>query len=118
MIGAYQIHRSRSNAGAVTTTQMIAAKLFWPPDVAVRSSRAKLSVEVDDRLVPGLARVDHDVGRLRVCRDALTDALTDAGLSTAWERTRAQGLHLLIDSTGLKMMDEGERKRKKHGTEY
>ena len=29
-------------------------------------------------------------------------------------RPAAQGLHLLVDSTGLKMMGEGEWKRKKH----
>jgi hypothetical protein len=28
------------------------------------------------------------------------------------------GLHLLIDSTGIKMLGEGEWKRKKHGAEY
>ncbi len=33
-------------------------------------------------------------------------------------RPAAQGLHLLVDSTGLKMMGEGEWKRKKHGSEY
>lgn len=33
-------------------------------------------------------------------------------------RPAAQGLHLLVDSTGLKMMGEGEWKRKKHGAEY
>jgi len=29
-----------------------------------------------------------------------------------------RGLHLLVDSTGIKMMGEGEWKRKKHGAEY
>ena len=29
-----------------------------------------------------------------------------------------QGLHLLVDSTGIKMLGEGEWKRKKHGAEY
>lgn len=29
-----------------------------------------------------------------------------------------KGLHLLIDSTGIKMLGEGEWKRKKHGAEY
>jgi Transposase DDE domain len=33
-------------------------------------------------------------------------------------RPAAQGLHLLVDSTGLKMMGEGEWKTKKHGAEY
>jgi IS5 family transposase len=33
-------------------------------------------------------------------------------------RPAAQGLHLLVDSTGVKMMGEGEWKRKKHGAEY
>ena len=33
-------------------------------------------------------------------------------------RPAAQGLHLLVDSTGLKMMGEGEWKCKKHGAEY
>ena len=33
-------------------------------------------------------------------------------------RSAAQGLHLLVDSTGLKMVGEGECKRKKHGAEY
>ena len=33
-------------------------------------------------------------------------------------RPAAQGLHLLVDSTGLKMMGEGEWKSKKHGAEY
>ena len=33
-------------------------------------------------------------------------------------RPAAQGLHLLVDSTGLKMIGEGEWKRKKHGAEY
>ena len=33
-------------------------------------------------------------------------------------RPTAQGLHLLVDSTGLKVMGEGEWKRKKHGAEY
>ena len=28
------------------------------------------------------------------------------------------GLHLLVDSTGIKMIGEGEWKRKKHGAEY
>jgi len=28
------------------------------------------------------------------------------------------GLHLLVDSTGLKFLGEGEWKRKKHGSEY
>lgn len=32
-------------------------------------------------------------------------------------RPASQGLHLLVDSTGLKMMGEGEWKRKKHGAE-
>ncbi len=30
----------------------------------------------------------------------------------------AQGLHLLVDSTGIKILGEGEWKRKKHGAEY
>ncbi len=33
-------------------------------------------------------------------------------------RPASQGLHLLVDSTGLKMMGEGEWKCKKHGAEY
>ena len=33
-------------------------------------------------------------------------------------RGSAAGLHLLIDSTGLKFLGEGEWKRKKHGAEY
>jgi hypothetical protein len=33
-------------------------------------------------------------------------------------RPAAQGLDLLVDSIGLKMMGEGEWKRKKHGAEY
>jgi Transposase DDE domain len=32
-------------------------------------------------------------------------------------RSAALGLHLLVESTGLKMMCEGEWKRRKHGTE-
>jgi hypothetical protein len=28
------------------------------------------------------------------------------------------GLHLLVDSTGIKMLGEGERKTKKHGADY
>ena len=28
------------------------------------------------------------------------------------------GLHLLVDSTGIKMLGEGEWKTKKHGAEY
>ena len=28
------------------------------------------------------------------------------------------GLHLLVDSTGIKMLDEGEWKNKKHGADY
>ena len=31
---------------------------------------------------------------------------------------RAGGLHLLVDSTGIKILGEGEWKRKKHGAEY
>jgi hypothetical protein len=30
----------------------------------------------------------------------------------------SDGLHLLVDSTGLKFLGEGEWKRKKHGPEY
>ena len=30
----------------------------------------------------------------------------------------SDGLHLLVDSTGLKFLGEGEWKRKKHGSEY
>ena len=30
----------------------------------------------------------------------------------------SQGLHLLVDSTGIKFLGEGEWKRKKHGAEY
>ena len=33
-------------------------------------------------------------------------------------RPSAQGLHLLVDITALKMVGEGEWKRKKHGAEY
>lgn len=33
-------------------------------------------------------------------------------------QTSHDGLHLLVDSTGIKMMGEGEWKRKKHGAEY
>ena len=33
-------------------------------------------------------------------------------------RRRAEPLHLLLDSTGLKLCGEGEWKVKKHGTEY
>ena len=33
-------------------------------------------------------------------------------------RPVAQGLHLLVDSTGLKTKGEGEGKRKQHGAEY
>lgn len=33
-------------------------------------------------------------------------------------RPAPQGLHLLVDSTGLKMIGEGEWKRKKHRAEY
>ena len=33
-------------------------------------------------------------------------------------RNRSQGLHLLVDSTGIKFLGEGEWKRKKHGPEY
>lgn len=31
---------------------------------------------------------------------------------------RSDGLHLLVDSTGMKFLAEGEWKRKKHGPEY
>jgi len=37
--------------------------------------------------------------------------------SFAWAR-RGEPLHLLIDSTGIKMLGEGECKRKKHGADY
>ena len=30
----------------------------------------------------------------------------------------SDGLHLLVDSTGMKFLGEGEWKRKKHGAEY
>lgn len=33
-------------------------------------------------------------------------------------RPRGNGLHLLVDSTGIKMLGEGEWKTKKHGAEY
>ena len=33
-------------------------------------------------------------------------------------RPSKKGLHLLVDSTGIKMLGEGEWKRKKHGAEY
>lgn len=33
-------------------------------------------------------------------------------------RSNTEGLHLLVDSTGIKFMGEGEWKRKKHGAEY
>lgn len=33
-------------------------------------------------------------------------------------RTGSEGLHLLVDSTGIKMLGEGEWKRKKHGADY
>ncbi len=33
-------------------------------------------------------------------------------------RSKTSGLHLLVDSTGIKMLGEGEWKTKKHGTEY
>ena len=33
-------------------------------------------------------------------------------------RPSTGGLHLLIDSTGIKMLGEGEWKRKKHGADY
>ncbi|MDN0083623.1 IS5 family transposase [Crenobacter sp. SG2305] len=33
-------------------------------------------------------------------------------------RRRSDGLHLLIDSTGIQFLGEGEWKRKKHGAEY
>ncbi|MEN3032949.1 IS5 family transposase, partial [Chromobacterium amazonense] len=33
-------------------------------------------------------------------------------------RPSTTGLHLLIDSTGIKMLGEGEWKTKKHGAEY
>jgi hypothetical protein len=33
-------------------------------------------------------------------------------------RPSEKGLHLLVDSTGIKMLGEGEWKRKKHGAEY
>jgi hypothetical protein len=33
-------------------------------------------------------------------------------------RSSEKGLHLMVDSTGIKMLGEGERKRKKHGAEY
>ncbi len=33
-------------------------------------------------------------------------------------RPRPDGLHLLVDSTGIKFLGEGEWKRKKHGAEY
>lgn len=34
------------------------------------------------------------------------------------KRASAQGLHLLVDSTGIKFLGEGEWKRKKHGAQY
>ncbi len=34
-----------------------------------------------------------------------------------YQRSR-EGLHLLVDSTGIKMLGEGEWKRKKHGADY
>jgi hypothetical protein len=33
-------------------------------------------------------------------------------------RASGEGLHLLVDSTGIKMLGEGEWKRKKHGADY
>ena len=33
-------------------------------------------------------------------------------------RSSTQPLHLLVDSTGIKFLGEGECKRKKHGPEY
>ena len=33
-------------------------------------------------------------------------------------RPSSEGLHLLVDSTGIKMLGEGEWKRKKHGADY
>jgi len=33
-------------------------------------------------------------------------------------RPTTTGLHLLVDSTGIKMLGEGERKTKKHGADY
>jgi len=39
-------------------------------------------------------------------------------LSVRFQRRNAAGLHLLVDSTGIKFLSEGEWKRKKHGAEY
>ncbi len=36
----------------------------------------------------------------------------------AFTGSTGTGLHLLVDSTGIKMLGEGEWKRKKHGAEY
>lgn len=33
-------------------------------------------------------------------------------------RASRDGLHLLVDSTGIKILGEGEWKRKKHGADY
>ncbi len=37
---------------------------------------------------------------------------------TITARPNNAGLHLLIDSTGVKMLGEGEWKTKKHGADY
>jgi hypothetical protein len=39
-------------------------------------------------------------------------------VAMAYRRSDAEGLHLLIDSTGLKRLGEGEWKANKHGADY
>lgn len=60
-----------------------------------------------------LAKLDWPVpDYTTLCRRQKTLAVSLGG------RTNAGGLHLLVDSTGIKMMGEGEWKTRKHGASY
>jgi Transposase DDE domain len=39
-------------------------------------------------------------------------------VSLPYSRSSSEGLHLLVDSTGIKFLGEGEQKRKQYGAEY
>ena len=60
-----------------------------------------------------LAKLDWPVPNYTtLCRGQKTLTVSLSG------RASAGGLHLLVDSTGIKMMGEGEWKTRKHGASY
>ena len=59
-----------------------------------------------------LAKLDWPVPDTTLCRRQKTLTVSLSGQASAG------GLHLLVDSTGIKMMGEGEWKTRKHGASY